>query len=939
MYKLLRYFSCISTFLLVYAIEKAQAQYLHHISAYNFVGASNVYHILRDRTGFLWFCTSRGLARYDGTTMRYFTKQDGLPDNIIFNAYEDREGRMWPFSYNGKYSFIQNDFVHNEANDPMLAALPHTNSYVTYMASDSNQNLYMGFLSRSVLRVSKGIPHWDYLAAHESGGLEVLANRIRFVPWLNNGLMIDKGKGSLLVSDSKGIKVFSRQSLIWRLDDTMLNNQTVTDLTLSGNLLIVCTNLGLEIIDMTTRARKSMLQGMRVSGCTEDIAGNYWISTANNGIYKLHGALTGIRALPQIDGSDWLSVSNDKLIFTRNNTLYELLAGPAGITTQPVDNLPNYCNPLFINNELFAFYDTRRKHSVARTRNGTKLMDTGVYFKRIFSDSSDRLFVIGKDKTFLLRNTGARLTPVGTGRNHTQRISVWAQDAGSKNVYYVSGDSLLLFCFKKGAYRFLCSPPAHEDVVAILARHDKLFIGTGTNRYYIVDVNKPAPKIEVRSTDFPVLDFVPLPDSGIALRSETGTYIVRGESRTYEKIVYPFSSSAYEHVALFGPYFIASIDEKYYYFNPALLNRRQIPHSLYLKNIVVNGKVFHKPGIEIKNAGKTDLQINIGMLDFGNNGHTLLYRIVGPEGNGMWNTTDALQIAVALPVAGQYRIEMLPAYSGISEKPLVLSVAIHPPFFRSKAFLVVCGMAIVALAIVAVLLIFRYRKRHFLRELDYLKMEQRAVNALLNPHFIFNSINNIQGLILNAEKTEAADYLSTLSRLVRQNLENLKYNLIPLEHELNLVERYVKLQNLRFRGNIHLRVDCEDDRLLQVYVLPLLVHTFVENAIVHGYRHKHIPFHIRIGITGKGQDYLAVRITDNGIGVVAASQNTALHFGSSTGISFSRKRLDRLSQFYGLQQSVSVTDLATSGGQGTEVCIIIYARLRALFDQKQPGMV
>ena len=319
-------------------------------------------------------------------------------------------------------------------------------------------------------------------------------------------------------------------------------------------------------------------------------------------------------------------------------------------------------------------------------------------------------------------------------------------------------------------------------------------------------------------------------------------------------------------------------------------------------------------------------------MNFGDHIHDAKYRLIGQE-NTAWYKTTATDIAIVLREAGDYKLEIAPNNDDKDSRPVIISIHVHTPFFRSAVFYVLCGVVLFLTSLTVFFFIIRYRKKHFTRELNYLKMEHRAINALLNPHFVFNAINNIQGLIHKTRKQEAADYLATLSRLIRQNLENLQYNLVPLENELALVQRYIQLQNLRFGENVILNINGADEYVQEVQIPPLLVHTFVENAIVHGYRSQDKKFIIDISITRHGQ-YLHMVIADNGVGIRASADKPAAHHKTSMGISFSQKRLARLSDFYNLQQSITVKDLSAEGGSGTAVTIIFYAKLKELFDSK-----
>jgi len=95
----------------------------------------------------------------------------------------------------------------------------------------------------------------------------------------------------------------------------------------------------------------------------------------------------------------------------------------------------------------------------------------------------------------------------------------------------------------------------------------------------------------------------------------------------------------------------------------------------------------------------------------------------------------------------------------------------------------------------------RKETRHA-EEIKFLQSEYKAMNALMNPHFIFNSLNSIQSLV-NTNNTDAAnEYLQYFSELVRQNMHNISQDLIPLQKELHLVENYL-VHNAELLYSLH----------------------------------------------------------------------------------------------------------------------------------------
>src|SRR5690606_16115798 len=138
---------------------------------------------------------------------------------------------------------------------------------------------------------------------------------------------------------------------------------------------------------------------------------------------------------------------------------------------------------------------------------------------------------------------------------------------------------------------------------------------------------------------------------------------------------------------------------------------------------------------------------------------------------------------------------------------------------------------------------------------------------------------------------KANEYLAALSKLIRQNMENLQFSLIPVDKELSLIANYINLQNLRFEHRIRLNMNNRLPAAAEVYIPPLLIHTFVENAIVHGLR-KDIPqFVIDIDIRMVA-GHLLISIVDNGPGFNKTQKDYRhLHDKTSMGIGIIRKRI------------------------------------------------
>ncbi|HEX5023968.1 MAG TPA: histidine kinase, partial [Agriterribacter sp.] len=145
-------------------------------------------------------------------------------------------------------------------------------------------------------------------------------------------------------------------------------------------------------------------------------------------------------------------------------------------------------------------------------------------------------------------------------------------------------------------------------------------------------------------------------------------------------------------------------------------------------------------------------------------------------------------------------------------------------------------------------------------------LEMYALRAQMNPHFIFNSLSSINRFILINRTEEASDYLTKFSRLIRMTLHNSEKSLITLESELEALRLYLDLERLRFKNAFDYSISFINAvDVSSVFIPPLLIQPFAENAIWHGLLHKDGPGCLDIEMSVE-ENVLICTITDNGIG-------------------------------------------------------------------------
>lgn len=160
---------------------------------------------------------------------------------------------------------------------------------------------------------------------------------------------------------------------------------------------------------------------------------------------------------------------------------------------------------------------------------------------------------------------------------------------------------------------------------------------------------------------------------------------------------------------------------------------------------------------------------------------------------------------------------------------------------------------------------------------ENVRLEQKLLRTQMNPHFIFNSLSSIESFIYEHQPKEAGNYLSQFARLMRLILENSSEEYISLNKEVETLNYYLALQKLRLNDNLKYTITIDNSlKTEQTYIPPMLTQPFIENAIEHGFRGIKECGEITINFNLKS-NYLEIKITDNGIGLVQAQQQKDLY--------------------------------------------------------------
>ena len=202
--------------------------------------------------------------------------------------------------------------------------------------------------------------------------------------------------------------------------------------------------------------------------------------------------------------------------------------------------------------------------------------------------------------------------------------------------------------------------------------------------------------------------------------------------------------------------------------------------------------------------------------------------------------------------------------------------------------------------------------------------EQKALHLQMNPHFVFNCLGSISSFIVQNGTDSAVKYLSKFSKLMRLTLEYSKEALIPIDKEIESLQNYLELEQLRFNQKFDFVINksraIEDDTALP----PLLLQPFVENAIIHGLIPKAEKGMITVSFSIDGES-LICSIEDNGIGFDKSKEikETLVSVHKSMALDITKKRLEMMEASTAQKANVEIKEIKSENGEilGTKVIL------------------
>jgi len=308
---------------------------------------------------------------------------------------------------------------------------------------------------------------------------------------------------------------------------------------------------------------------------------------------------------------------------------------------------------------------------------------------------------------------------------------------------------------------------------------------------------------------------------------------------------------------------------------------------------------------------------------------TYWHRLIGIDKT--WNVNKYQQNSIeykSLP-PGVYEFELVLKYKDKEQDKRSIQFIIGRPIWQQWWF------ALLVIILFSILMYWFYsvRLRRLKTKADQINelnaSELTAIQAQMNPHFIFNALNSIQEFIVLNEKKQATKYLGMFADLMRIYLRQGKSRTVSVGEEIRALNLYLELEKMRFEDSLTYEISVGDEVNENTLSIPsLIIQPYVENALKHGLLHKESDRSLIININYDSDHQLLIcEIKDNGIGRVRSGQINKIrnpnHKSFASGAT--KRRLELLNNTTNKTTGEYIEDMYNKDGiaVGTKVTLTI----------------
>ncbi len=917
--------------------------------------SSQVYQAIEDDRSIMWFATDRGLVRFDGYEFQVFTTKDGLGSNVIFGFHKGYDNKIWFYLYNGGIGYIEEDKVSipkfNELIKDKLKKAIITSMYVGKDNTISlvSRNGYYNFKYNSKQELVHASDWNFYYYSHMC-----LVDSLMY--------MFDSTSTPIKQQDSM-IKIGIKESIVQRFPNYKIPEISHrTDLIKTERGIFgVQNDLIFQMVD-TSIVQLNILPGIATFSIFEDRRSNIWVGTERQGAFCFKNG--DLQSTPQqflsnynvtsvcedIYGGMWFTTWDAGVFYLRNLNVQSFKYGNK-YHSESISTMCVYDSMLWVgtNNGSIFRQETSRKSrpkliykdfgkifSIQRSkdelfiRSAIRIPEQQLLIPKVNYSSkiivtttlSDTVWTYGRledpdispFELYLPRKIGSRIECIFYWKN---KVFTGTQEG----LFYLKNDnSWELYPLPFNPW--IIDVTTSESSIYMATKEHGILINDGENNHYInkdngilanhirtiaIDKNqnlwigtkKGINKIALNKKN-EVINITEITDADGLISNEVNQILYQDEQiwvATNEGIS-QFNSNQTFNNPLSPPIYLTSLGVNQAYKEFSIAN--EFDHMSKAFN-------FKFAGINYPGNGLTKYK----------------YRLKGFDGK--WNETYDREARYMLS-PGNYIFEVMAqsSYGVWSQNPANYNFTINAPIWQRWWFLTLVICTFCALAFYLFNNRINALKKEASLKVKMAESQHQALSAQLKPHFVFNAINSIHNYIRKNDKEKSSEYLILFSKLIRQVLANSNEHLISIEQELQLVNKYLQIEQLRFKEKLTYSLKVDDQIDVERMKIPTqLIQPYVENAIWHGLMHKEEPGHVSIKIN-QLENQLHCVIEDNGVGRKLAKKNTN-NSHKSSGMTINIQRLKLVEVIFKRPVKLIIEDLKNELGEpsGTRVNLTI----------------
>lgn len=888
----------------------AQYPYVKKLSYPEQLPTQRVFNILADSKGYIWIGTDKGMFRYNGRTF-VFIPFDITSSKEVSYLQEDSDGTIWCMNFYNQLFYYSNDSLRRFELDYNIFRNKSTfsnvvvgkekiwvQSYVDIYEIDKKTKKietynYPGYPDRHDLINGTALVDQALVAFTMLGDLH--RRKPGSGKWISTGY---RSQNMRLVSTGKKLLAvaveFDRKPAVEIRGDSILplrSPHLQADTYIYGVVAVkdteywLCTSNGAYRWDPGTGETVCYLPNERVSDIVTDYQGNYWISTLDNGMFlcpSLYNTLIKIYQNPFLDNLNRIKALPSKELLVGNN---QGLLAQVDLNKKTVFNyeLKRWIEMSFI------YYDSIDNVIISNRgvfRPGQKnRIDTVDYNKAVSRDKYGNLLTSVYSGAFVMNSNYGSKDRMPTQKLYDRFEKAGFLNAGQVRLLRQKRSTTVLasrkedgfwVAYEDGLYRYgydgsisILYDPESKPVVCktmIQLSDHNLVAGTSTKGVMFFNgekVNRIYNKESGLSSDniFKLIqqghELWVLTDAGLdRISMSSGLVTNYLEEYGLSNIIINDFEIMDDHI-LFAT-------------SSGLLQRHNVPLQpestirFALLEAETNGEQIRNGAV--LPAKNRDILFRFEALHYlSTTALHYRYRLLGLDTN--WTTTgftSRLNFNRLSP--GRYTFQVQ-ALAGNFYKSAVqeFSFRISRSWWQ-EPWVWAVSLAVVFLVFWRILILWKKRliNRQSIRT-SLLRSQLVALRAQMNPHFLYNVLNTVQGLVYGNRKAEAGELLGNFSDLMRKMLEGSDRQFLPLSDEIENLRLYLELEKARFDEGFHYNIQLTGIEDTSLSIPSLLLQPFVENAIKHGLLHKKGDKHldIRFEKTAKG---IRVIIDDNGVG-------------------------------------------------------------------------